>query len=511
MLQVELASWHALVASRGSRGTNWDAAQDTGLRTDHVCLAGVNGRPRPSERPFAVWRKFPALARGLSGALLVPSRKMLDRALVVSASLLVAGLAIVACSGEEEPGIAGETDGGGADVAASDASSTGDGAGDATTADATSADSANPADAGTDVQDAAFTVAPLGVYTIGVDGGGLTLLIDAGTREISHMRLGPGGWIAATRYGQDPDGNGLSMENEDGFGAYYGGTEIIVFQRSAPYAQTVITGSPAGGIAANASWTADDKLLYLVNAPDAGVVNVHLERASFGSIPNVTSTAVVPVPAPLLVPVDPHQHGPSDGTGFITFTAMIEYQAKWMRPLWRMPATGTAVFAQASLVGCPICPAQGGCCGFGNVADVLGTNDSRISHSGGDVLWMQQHPNITATVGPITVSPFRQVRRPLDGGAQVDLIPAGTDPLTSHAYGEWRADDREIVYWSIEVQAGVGRNFLWVMKPDGSDRRPIPLPPGMCPQHPSYLSDTEIIFDAWRGAAPDGSCDVSHL
>ncbi len=350
----------------------------------------------------------------------------------------------------------------------------------------------------------------LGLYTVKTDGTGLSLLLDAGTRELSHVRLSPSGWLVATRYGKDPDGNGLSMENEIGIGAHYAGTEIVIFRREAPTAQSVVAGTVSGGTAANPSWTEDGKVIFVQGLPDAGAAEVHLARASFGALPAVASIETVATPPSLLVPVDPHQSGPSDGTGIISFTATVNLSGKWMRPVWKMPATGTSVIGSVGFVGCPICPSTGGCCGWTTLSDVLGTNDSRMSNSGSQILWMQQDPNISASVGPVTLYPYRQVMGPMDGGPQVTLPAVGTDPTTTLSYGEWRADDKEITYWSIEIAGAVLRQFLWVMSPDGSGRRKIPLPSGLCPQHPSYLGPSEIVFNAWRGG-PDGTCDVAKL
>lgn len=450
--------------------------------------------------------------------------KRARRALVAIAAVLVA---IAACDGSQDGGVqdagssggegGGTTDAGAldaADATMGDAASTtdadagvndaGSDVADASAADAATTDGASGGDAGLPV---------LGVYTVDVDGGGLTLLVDAGTRELSHVRVSPdGGWLTATRYAKDPDSNGLAMENENGIGAYYEGTEVVTFPLASPYSTTVITGTPTGGLACNPSWTDDGKVIYLAQAPsDAGTTKVHLERATFGTVPSVASIATVPVPAELLVPVDPHQHGPSDATGFITFTAVFQAAGKWYRPVFKMPATGTTLLGQSPAFGCPVCPLQGGCCGFAQLADVLGTNDSRVSHSGGDVLWMQQHPDKPAVVGPVTFYPFHQAKRPTDGGVQVDLIPNGASSLTTFSYGEWRGDDQEIAYWTIEIDGAALRHHLWVMNPDGTNRRMIPLPAGLCPIHPSYLGGTRIVFNAWRGAASDGSCDVGKI
>ncbi len=64
------------------------------------------------------------------------------------------------------------------------------------------------------------------------------------------MRRLPGTpWLTGNRYNKDPDGNGLAMEGEAGFGAYYDQTEVIVFDRRTPAAAW---SSPPGAAAPTA-------------------------------------------------------------------------------------------------------------------------------------------------------------------------------------------------------------------------------------------------------------------
>lgn len=350
----------------------------------------------------------------------------------------------------------------------------------------------------------------LGVYTVNVDGSGLTLLVDTGDRQISHPRISSTGWILGTKYGKDPDGNGRAMEDEANIGAHYEGTQIVAFRPEAPGVQAVIAGTTVGGVAANPSWTDDGKVIFLTSEVDAGPLGVHLARASFSAFPTVASIEAIPMPKELLIPVDPHQIGPSNASGSISFSASVSLGGKWQRPIWKMPATGTSAIGAVTFVGCPICPSQGGCCAWSDIGDVLGTNDPRFNHAGTDIMWMQQHPLVSVPIGTLALHPFRQVIRPLDGGPQVDLPATGTAATTSLAYGEWRADDQEIVYWSIEIEGTILRYYLWKMNPDGSGRTKIPLPPDLCPQHPSYVTAQTIVFNAWR-AGPGGTCDVAKL
>lgn len=358
-------------------------------------------------------------------------------------------------------------------------------------------DAPSGVDAGASV-DASAALPMLGVYTVEVDGSDLRLLLDAGTRQLSHVRGRPGrDWLTATRYTDDHDGDGYAREGEKVDGnvvPYYYGTEVVLFRRSDPSVITVVTGGAAGKISANSSFT-DDGLIFLQTDAQLEPGSARIKRAQISSPPVVGGITVVPTPPELRVPVDPHQHGPSDGGGFVVLTATFRHPDGWMRPVWRLPATGTASMKDVKLVGCPLCPSQGGCCAFPTVDAILGTNDARVNHAGTEVSWMQQHPGISFGAPPM--NPYLPRKRIL-GGEELDLAPADRPVTTTMSYPEWRPDDGELVHWAIELEAGHVRENLYRMRPDGSRRVRIPLPTGLCATHPSYLGATTIVFNGYR-------------
>jgi hypothetical protein len=341
----------------------------------------------------------------------------------------------------------------------------------------------------------------LGVYVMNVDGTGLTLLVDPGSRHLSHVRLLAGtDWLTATRYHEDLDQNGLAMELEANApgGLNYEGAQIVVFQRASPLSITDIVPSVPGKLAANSSWTSDGRLVFLLQDHPSNPSWTQIKRATFAALPTSFTIATVPVPAELVVPLDPHQLGASDASGSLVFPALYQHTSGWMRPVWTIPASGTTTMADVSLVGCPVCPAVSGCCAWPTVDGVLGTNDPRFSHDGTQVMWMHQHPDVSFDLGPIHGYPMRPHKRVLAEPASVDLTPAGVAATTSVSFGEWRPDDAEVVYWTIGIEGTALKQRLFRMAPDGTNRQPIPLPPELCPHHPSYLSSTEIVFSAFR-------------
>ena len=371
-------------------------------------------------------------------------------------------------------------------------------------------DGGAPADAGMpggSVDAGVFSL--LGVYVVELDGGALRQLLDPGLRGLTHVRALAGtDWLTATRYTADLDGNGVAMELENG-NAFYGGTEVVVFQQSQPTVISTVAGGVAGKICANSSWTEDGKLIFIQQDHPTDPVATRMKRATFSTLPNVTSLEVLATPPELLIPVDPHQVGPSDGGGVVVFSATFHHPTGFMRPVWRMSSAGANALSDVSVVGCPICPSNGGCCAFATVDEVLGTNDPRLNHAGTEVSWMQQSPQVFVNLPPV-VHPYRQARK-VGSMPQADLSTPGIASTTSETFIEWRADDQQGVYWAIEVSGATLRQNLYVMKPDGTDRRQVPLPRELCASHPSYLSPTQVIFSAFRCAGPSCTCDPAAL
>ncbi len=349
----------------------------------------------------------------------------------------------------------------------------------------------------------------LGVYTVNTDGTGLRLLVDAGTQHLSHVRqLAGTDWLTATRYTEDPDNNGLAMEVEANApgGLNYGGAQIVVFRASSPTTVTAITPVVAGKMTANSSWTSDGKLIFLRQDHPSDPNWTRLERATFTALPGTFTIDAIPLPPELILPIDPHQSGASDASGSIVFPALFHHPSGWMRPVWKLPANGATSLADASVVGCPICPEMSGCCAWPTVAEVLGTNDPRFDHAGTRVTWMQQHPDVSFDLGALHGNPMRPQSRVLASPASVDLTPPGVAATTSVSFGEWRHDDAEVVYWTLALAGTALQQHLFRMAPDGTQRQAIPLPPELCPHHPSYLSSTQIVFSAFRCFGASCTC-----
>jgi hypothetical protein len=370
--------------------------------------------------------------------------------------------------------------------------------------------SGDPGDGATDGGDGDRDFPRLGVYAIDLDGSDLELLLDAGKRSVTHVRRLPGTpWLTGTRYNKDPDGNGLAMEGEAGFGAYYDQTEVIVFDRRTPESVHVIAGGVDGRLCANSSWTDDGRLIYIHQDHPDDPNWTRLKRARFSEVPEVAAIEPIALPQQLLLPVDPHQVGPSNGDGSLVFTALVHIPAGWVRPVWRAPAGGAQDMQQVELVGCPICPQQDGCCAFPTLAEVLGTNDARINHAGTAVNWMQQHPDRFVELGDQTIHPWRQHLRRF-GEPAVQLPAEGVAPATSLAFGAWSPDDSRLAYWAIEIAGGVVKNRLYTMTPDGRNRTRVPHPDRLCADHPSFIGPDRLVFTAWR-CGTNCSCSPQHL
>jgi hypothetical protein len=363
--------------------------------------------------------------------------------------------------------------------------------------DAPSDVGSNPADAGT------FT--PLGVYSVNVDGTALHLVVDPGKNDLTHVRQQAGSdWLTATRY-TVAGANGYAME-QDG----YLGTEILAFRLSDPTTMQTIVQCASDKICANSSWTDNGKLIWMQQDDPTNPAATRIKRASFAPVPTVTTIDAIPLPEAFVDPSDPHQVGPSDA-GTLVFPALWQDPTGWMHPVFRVSAAGTTNPADVAFVGCPICDAA--CCAWPMPGDVVGATDPRMNHSGTYVIWMQQNPNVS--FGSPAMYPFRQQGIALPTGTQTDLTQPGIAPSTSQSFIDWREDDAEGVYWTVEAEVvnnqPVIHQKVYRMSPDGSQRTLIALPSQLCASHPSYLSLTAIVFSAWSCGAPGCSCDATNL
>ncbi|MBW2733934.1 MAG: hypothetical protein JRH20_16220 [Deltaproteobacteria bacterium] len=409
----------------------------------------------------------------------------------------LAGLAVANCSSSNDPATP--------DLSTADAPKTSDSRpqGDALSTETALSDSAGN-DAAKEPE-----IVPLGLYVVKRDGTGLRLFANTGTKALTHVRAERGSdWLTATRYHLDADNNGFAMEGEGPNNKSYDGTEIVLFRSSDPSQLYHIAGNTPGKLCANSSFTGDGKVIHLQETGDGTV----FKRVTFGTMPTIVSTETIPMPSQLITPVDPHQVGASDGTGKIVFSATFQHTAGWMRPVWRMPATGTSELSQVEVIGCPICPAQNGCCSWSDINQVLGTNDPRMDSTGTKIFWMHRHPDVSFDFGGTPVYVFRQALR-VDGQEQRDFNGSNIDVHTTHSYGQWRPDDKELVYWSIDVDLQVGRvgQELYRMDSDGQNRVRLDLPPSLCVSQPSYLNQDEIIFTGWRCGGSNCSCAMDQI
>ena len=101
---------------------------------------------------------------------------------------------------------------------------------------------------------------------------------------------------------------------------------------------------------------------------------------------------------------------------------------------------------------------------------------------------------------------MRPHKRALASATPIDLTPMGVAATTSVSFGEWRPDDGEVVYWTMQIEGTALKQRLFRMAPDGSQRQPITVPAELCPHHPSYVSATEIVFSAFRCFGASCTC-----
>ena len=301
------------------------------------------------------------------------------------------------------------------------------------------------------------------VWTSRMDGSDRKLVLSNPRRELTHTRVSPDlQWIVFTTYhnaGQD------GFAKEDGG---YANTEICLFKLGGTEIKT-IAGPVPGEINANASFSSDGKRIIFCSTRSGKGALLYWYEIATGLI------TLVPTPSWLHRLSDPHQAGDK-----IVFPSGAE-AGGGLQGIWMMNRDGSQArqltFPQKSSGA----PAE---------AISQGDYDPRLSPDG-------LRFTILRNVG----GAFHVVLVDAATGKETDL----TEPLfperkqTAEGVAAWSSDGRLLIFRHIalprEGPQGVG---IYVMKPDGSGRKRIPLAKGEFPHvQPEFF--------------PEGSGDQSRV
>ncbi len=296
-----------------------------------------------------------------------------------------------------------------------------------------------------------------GVYTATLDGNNMTLLLANPTQEMTHLRLSPDKqWITFTRYNKKGPG-GLAREE---FGYMY--TEVMLMRADGTDVQTLV--APQKGIInANSSWTPDGKGIIFVSTDNPQrkprVYQMDLESRQRTRVPTPQGLDVA----------DPH---------WIVDCIVFPVHQGQAYPIWAMKPDGSRA-EQLTYPQIPLSRQDG--------KFQLGDYDPRLSPDGSKVVFMRYFGNDNWHV--VVFDRITGKEQDLSPAESVDAVPT------------WSSDGALLIFWHANLK-NLPETGLYTMKPDGSDRKRIPLPRGYHHKSPHFFpgegssDETRIIFSA---------------
>jgi Tol biopolymer transport system component len=299
-----------------------------------------------------------------------------------------------------------------------------------------------------------------GIYTSTLEGKDMKLTISDPYREINHARVSPDmKWITFTRYNKK---GFLSKHAKEING--YDETEIMIVRPDGTGLESIVP-ARKNTVAANGYWTPDGKGIIYVstdNSSRTAQIN-HIDLAT-------RKVTRIPTPKDRLVG-DPHQVGEE-----IVFNMFDKENKKFV--LGYMEIDGSK-FRQITDPRFPE-PSRG-------TPPPLGDYDAKISPDG-DRIAIMRH---------VDKAEYHVVMFDTKSGEEKDLSAPGT----FDGVPEWSSDGKLLIYWHADLKQ-IHRSGLWVMKPDGRERKQIPLPRGYLYTMPAFYPkdgsgpNTRIIFSA---------------
>jgi WD40 repeat protein len=304
------------------------------------------------------------------------------------------------------------------------------------------------------------------VWVSKLDGSDRQLILSAPQRQMTHTRVSPDlKWIVFTTY-NNPGADGFAKEG----GNTYANTEVCLFRLGGTEFKT-IAGPVPGEINANASFTSDGKrIIFMSTRSGAGA---HLYWYDI----ETSMTTQVPTPSTLHRLSDPHEVG-----NRIVFVSHPGEDGE-LQGIWMMNRDGS----EARQISFPKKASSAPSEQIGQ-----GDYDPRLSPDGSRV-------SILRNVG----GAFHVVVVDTDSGKETDL----TEPLfperetTAEGVAAWSSDGKLLIFRHIalprEGPRGVG---IYVMNPDGSGRKRIPIPKGEFPHvQPEFFPEgsgpeTRVIY-----------------
>ena len=302
------------------------------------------------------------------------------------------------------------------------------------------------------------------VWISKLDGSERKLLLSDPKRQMSHTRVSPDlKWVVFTTY-NNPGADGFAKE-----GGNYANAEIGLFKLGGTEFKT-IAGPMPGEVNANATFSSDGKRIIFMSTRSGKGTHLYWYDIETGV------TTQVPTPPSLHRLSDPHEVGNK-----VIFPSQPEQGG--LQAIWMMNRDGSDArqisFPKKNAAAPAENPAQG-------------DYDPRLSPDGSNV-------TIFRNVG----GAFHTVLLDIASGKETDL----TEPLfperglTAEGVAAWSSDGQWLVFRHIAVPKegpqGVG---LYLMKPDGSGRKRVPIAKGEFPHvQPEFFpegsgSESRVIY-----------------
>jgi Tol biopolymer transport system component len=300
-----------------------------------------------------------------------------------------------------------------------------------------------------------------GIYTCTLDGGNLQVLTRDRSREMNHARVSPDHqWITFTRYNRRGP-SGLAIETEG-----YQETEIMIMRPDGTGLESLVP-PRRGVVAANGYWTPDGKAILYVSNDNPQ------RRGQINRIDLATRRITrVDLPEHLWM-ADPHPVG--EKLAFTVYRPEEKINFVWLRD-----SEGGGVRQLTHPV----------------VADVreplpvhLGDFDPKISPEGSRVVVFRH----------VDKQNWHMVIVDVETGAENDI----SDAVALDMVPEWSSDGELLIFWHVDL-SDLRNSGLYTVRPDGTDRRKVPLPGGYFYNMPAFFpgegsgEDARIIFSAKR-------------
>ena len=298
-----------------------------------------------------------------------------------------------------------------------------------------------------------------GLYISNLAGKNVTAVITSAWQQMTHPRVSPDKqWVTFTRYRETIFG-GLAMEKNG-----YEFTEIMLVRLDGSGLKTIVPAKP-GIINSNSSWSPDGKSLIWLSTenPQRQPQLMRIDLAS-GKITRI------PTP-PKLNTSDPHVVGEQ-----IVFPVI----SSELDVLWIMNLNGT----NPRQLTYPKFPS-----GLPRSKFPPGDYDPKLSPGGREVAFMRLFGEDGWRVFVVDIATGRE--RDLSGPTRIDALP------------DWCSNGKLLLFWHVN-KVNMATTGLYTMRPDGNDRRMIPVARGYLHGHPSFFPDSgsgpdaRIIYQAMR-------------